>query len=148
MYELHLHCCLVLYLDCLYNNTSFWLSLSTHEITYNMSTLSKRVRPLITLSFNHPKPTKGLDALWPAQPASLVDHADGGLLVKLTRRFGSGGVAFFLFGCNVVQHVHVIMCVCLVGEFDGVPCGWLQGSKFDWKSCPVKFDLQIIQILE
>ena len=28
-----------------------------------MSTLSKRVRPLITLSFNHPKPTKGLDAL-------------------------------------------------------------------------------------
>ena len=28
-----------------------------------MSTLSKRVRPLITLSFNHLKPTKGLDAL-------------------------------------------------------------------------------------
>ena len=53
----------MLELDCLYNNTSFWLSLSTCEITYYMSTLSKRVRPLIMLSFNHPKPTKGLDAL-------------------------------------------------------------------------------------
>jgi hypothetical protein len=28
-----------------------------------MSTLSKWVRPLIMLSYNHPKPTKGLDAL-------------------------------------------------------------------------------------
>ena len=62
-HEFHLHCCLVLELDCLYNNTSFWLSLSTCEITYYLSTLSKRVSPLITLSFNHPKPTKGLDAL-------------------------------------------------------------------------------------
>ena len=33
------------------------------EITYYLSTLSKQVRPLITLSFNHPKPTEGLDAL-------------------------------------------------------------------------------------
>ena len=55
LHEFHLHCCLVLELDCLYNNTSFWLSLSTCEITYYLSTLSKRVRPLITLSFNHPK---------------------------------------------------------------------------------------------
>ena len=62
-HEFHLHCCLVLELDCLYNNTSFWLSLSTCEITYYLSTLSKRVRPLITLSFHHPKPTKGIDAL-------------------------------------------------------------------------------------
>ena len=53
----------MLELDCLYNNTSFWISLSTCEITYYLSTLSKRVRPLITLSFDHPKPTKGLDAL-------------------------------------------------------------------------------------
>ena len=60
-----MHCCLVLELDCLYNNTSFCLSLSTCEITYYLSTLSKWVSPLITLSFNHPKPTKGLDALSP-----------------------------------------------------------------------------------
>ena len=63
MHEFHLHCCLVLELDCLHNNTSFWLSLSTCEITYYLSILSKWVSPLITLSFNHPKPTKGLDAL-------------------------------------------------------------------------------------
>ena len=63
LHELHLHCCLVLELDYLHNNTLFWLSLSTYEITYYLSTLSKRVSPLITLSFNHPKPTKGLDAL-------------------------------------------------------------------------------------
>ena len=63
LYEFHLHCCLVLELDCLYNNTSFWLSLSTCEITYYLSTPSKQVRPLITLSINHPKPTKWLDAL-------------------------------------------------------------------------------------
>ena len=63
LYELHLHCCLMLELDCLYNNTSFWLLLSTGEITYYLSTLNKWVRPLITLSFNHPKPTKALDAL-------------------------------------------------------------------------------------
>ena len=53
----------MLELDCLYNNTSFWLSLSIYEITYYLFTLSKRVSPLITLSFNQPKPTKGLDAL-------------------------------------------------------------------------------------
>jgi len=53
----------MLELDCLHNNTSFLLSLSPYEITYYLSTLSKRVSPLITLSFNHPKPTKGLDAL-------------------------------------------------------------------------------------
>ena len=63
LHEFHLYCCLVLELDCLCNNTLFWLSLSTCEITYYLSTLSKWVRPLITLSFNHPKPTKGLDAL-------------------------------------------------------------------------------------
>ena len=62
-HEFHLHYCLVLELDCLCNNTSFWLSLSTCEITYYLSTLSKRVSPLIMLSYNHPKPTKGLDAL-------------------------------------------------------------------------------------
>ena len=53
----------MLELDCLYNNTSFWLSLSTCEITYYLSTPSKQVKHLITLSFNHPKPTQGLDAL-------------------------------------------------------------------------------------
>ena len=63
LHEFHLHCYLVLELDYLYNNISFWLSLSTCEITYYLSTLSKRVRPLITLSLNHPKPTKELDAL-------------------------------------------------------------------------------------
>ena len=63
LHEFHLYCCLVLELDCLYNSTSFWLSLSACEITYYLSTLSKRVSPLITLSFNHPKPTKGPDAL-------------------------------------------------------------------------------------
>ena len=47
----------------LYNNTLFWFSLSTYEITYYLSTLSKWVSPLIILLFNHPKPTKGLDAL-------------------------------------------------------------------------------------
>ena len=41
----------------------FWLSLSTCEITHYLSTLSKWVRPLIMLSLNHLKPTKGLDAL-------------------------------------------------------------------------------------
>ena len=63
MHEFYLYCCLVLELDCLYNNTSFLLSLNSCEMTYYLSTLSKRLRPLITLSFNHPKPTKGLDAL-------------------------------------------------------------------------------------
>ena len=35
LHEFHLHCCLVLELDCLYNNTSFWLytiSSSIYEI--------------------------------------------------------------------------------------------------------------------
>ena len=41
LHEFHLHCCLVLELDYLYNNTSFWLSLSTCEITYYLSTLSE-----------------------------------------------------------------------------------------------------------
>ena len=72
LHEFHLYCCLMLELDCLYNNTSFWLSLSTYEITYYLSTLSKRVSPLITLSFNHPKPTKGLDAL-SISPFLLID---------------------------------------------------------------------------
>ena len=62
-HEFYLHCCFVLELDCLYNNTSFWLLLSTCEITYYLSILSKHVRSLIMLSFNHPKPTKMLDAL-------------------------------------------------------------------------------------
>jgi hypothetical protein len=58
----------MLELDYLYNNTSFWLLLSTYEITYYLSTLSKRVSSLITLSFSHPKPTKGLDALSTSHP--------------------------------------------------------------------------------
>jgi hypothetical protein len=29
LFEFHLHCCFVLELDCLYNNTSFWLFIST-----------------------------------------------------------------------------------------------------------------------
>ena len=48
LHKFHLHCCLMLELDYLYNNTSFWLSLSKCEITYYLSTLSKWVR-----SFNH-----------------------------------------------------------------------------------------------
>ena len=78
----------MLELDYLYNNTTFWLSLNTHEITYNLSTLSKRVRPLITLSFNHPKPTKGLDALSPVPPhvQHLLDQAAS------EDRQGGGGI--------------------------------------------------------
>ena len=63
LHEFHLHCCLVLELDGIYNNILFWFSLSTYEITYYLPTLSKWVRPLIMLLFNHPKPTKGIDAL-------------------------------------------------------------------------------------
>ena len=63
----------MLELDCLYSNTSFWLSLSTCEITYYLFTLSKRVSPLIMLSFNHLKPTKGLDALSPPHARAVVE---------------------------------------------------------------------------
>ena len=63
LHEFHLYCCFVFELDCLYNNISFWLLLSTCKIIYYLSTLSKWVIFLITLSFNHLKPTKELDAL-------------------------------------------------------------------------------------
>jgi hypothetical protein len=79
----------MLELDCLYNNTSFWLFISTQYGTFSSlplwlnhwytsndtshiphvcnitscSTLSKFVSSLIVLSVNHPKPTKGLDGL-------------------------------------------------------------------------------------
>ena len=82
----------MLELDCLYNNTSFWLSLSTHEITYNLSTLSKRVRPLITLSFNHPKPTKGLDALLVRNARTGAMEA-GGLGWGIIRRLHGAAMA-------------------------------------------------------
>ena len=66
LHEFHLHCCLMLELDCLYNNTSFWLYIWTQvyvRLSISYFTLSKHVRPLIILSFNHAKSTKGLDTL-------------------------------------------------------------------------------------
>ena len=51
---------------CLYNNTSFWLYIWAQvyvRLSISYFTLSKYVRHLIALSFNHPKPTKGLDEL-------------------------------------------------------------------------------------
>ena len=66
MHELHLHCYLVLELDYLHNNTSFWLyTFKPSYVRQSIScpSLGKLVRPLFMLSFNHTKPTKGLDAL-------------------------------------------------------------------------------------
>ena len=91
-YQLHLHCCPFLKLGCFHDLltqqytilaliwTSCGMSSSlpscwtyihfsfhnpqVYEINLiSCSTLSKLVRPLMVLSFNSPKPTKGLDAL-------------------------------------------------------------------------------------
>ena len=93
-HQFHLHCCLLLELDYFHNlptqqYSSFGLHFNTMWNTIKLaflldlwyillcnihvyaiyliscSTLSKLVRPLIVLSFNSPKPTKGLDALSP-----------------------------------------------------------------------------------
>jgi hypothetical protein len=41
--------------------------------------LSKRVSPLIVLSLNHPKPTKGLHALTISQPNTSLSHTNHSL---------------------------------------------------------------------
>ena len=71
-------------------------SLSIYEITYYLSTLSKWVRPLIILSFNHLKPTKGLDALSGARPQQwradlgFSSHGHGGARPRPWKIRGAG----------------------------------------------------------
>jgi hypothetical protein len=76
------------------NNTSFWPSLITCEIVYFLTTITKRVRPLIILLNNHPKLTKRLDALLDRhKDFSPKVHVLAGILVPVvltnTWSFGS-----------------------------------------------------------
>ena len=61
-----------------YNNTQLWSSfehyVKYHQVCFLVEPLihSKLVRPLVMLSFNSPKPTKGLDALTIGDDANKI----------------------------------------------------------------------------